>query len=24
VAAGLSLWCLARDDQVTLVNDASA
>ncbi|MDE2411581.1 MAG: formate dehydrogenase accessory sulfurtransferase FdhD, partial [Sphingomonadales bacterium] len=24
VAAGLSLWCLARDDEVTLVNDASA
>lgn len=23
-AAGLSLWCLARDDAVTLVNDASA
>ena len=24
VAAGLSLWVLARDDAVTLVNDASA
>ena len=23
-AAGLSLWCLARDDEVTLVNDGSA
>ncbi|MFM5949273.1 MAG: formate dehydrogenase accessory sulfurtransferase FdhD, partial [Novosphingobium sp.] len=23
-AAGLSLWVLARDDEVTLVNDASA